>query len=51
MAKEERKILEEIAMDIAKSQYGFGGTLEEYLEARKMVTGFTAKQLVDYITQ
>ena len=51
MAKEERKILEEIALDIAKSQYDFGSGLEEYLEAVQMFREMSNKALVDYITQ
>lgn len=49
MARDERKLLEEIAIDIAKSQYDY--RLDDYLKTVQMVKGMSNKALVDFITK
>lgn len=49
MARDERKLLENIALDIAKSDYGFKGDLNTYMETMRMIEGLSDKALVDFI--
>lgn len=49
MARDERKLLEDIALDIAKSDYGFKNDLITYMETVRMIQGLSDTALVDYI--
>ena len=51
MARDERRLLEEIAMDIARSQYDFNGSLEELMKASETIKKLSNKALVEYITK
>ena len=49
MARDERKLLEDIALDIMRSDYGFTGDLNAYMNAVKTVSGLTDMELVNYV--
>lgn len=49
MARDERKLLEEIALDIAKSAYDYRNDLSAYMDALAMVEGLDDMALVDYV--